>query len=303
MSRLLQAHLALLTANVIYGVNYSIAKLAMPAYIKPFGFILVRAAGALVLFWLVSALFIREKVDKKDILRLAALGFFGVALNQLLFFKGLSITTPSNAAIIMVSNPIVVLLLAFIFLKEKLSAVKLTGVALGTCGIVLLMFNRSSFSAATVAGDLYVLVNSASWAVYLILVKPLMNKYNTFTIVKWVFLFGFIYVLPFGYNELMQVDWAVMPLKIWLAIFFVVVFTTFVAYILNTYALRALSPSVVSAYIYMQPFLAALFGIYVVPLFDNNAPMDSITVSKVMAALLIFAGVYLVSRPAVKSKE
>lgn len=303
MSRILQAHLALLTANVIYGVNYSVAKLAMPAYIKPFGFILVRAAGALVLFWLVSALLIREKVDKKDLLRLAALGFFGVALNQLLFFKGLSITTPSNAAIIMVSNPIVVLLLATIFLKERLSATRLAGVVLGACGIVLLLFNRSSFSAATVEGDLYVLVNSASWAVYLILVKPLMSKYNTFTIVKWVFLFGLVYVLPFGYDELTQVDWAIMPLKIWIAIIFVVVFTTFVAYILNTYALRALSPAVVSAYIYLQPFLAALFGIYVVPLFDNNAPMDSITTAKAIAALLIFTGVYLVSKPAVKSKE
>jgi drug/metabolite transporter (DMT)-like permease len=303
MSKAVQAHLALLAANVIYGVNYSIAKLAMPAYIKPFGFILVRAAGAFALFWLVSTLLIREKIDKKDIPRLAALGFFGVALNQLLFFKGLSITAPSNAAIIMVSNPIVVLVFASIFLHEKLSAIRITGVLLWACGIALLMFNRASFSSQTVEGDLYVLINSTSWAVYLILVKPLLHKYNTFTIVKWVFLFGFIYVLPFGYEEFTEVDWAGMPGKIWIAVIFVVVLTTFVAYILNTYALRALSPAVVSAYIYLQPFLAAIFGIYVVPLFDNNAPMDSITAAKVIAALLIFTGVYLVSRPAVKSKE
>src|SRR5687768_23299 len=119
MNKALQAHLALLTANIIYGVNYSIAKLAMP-WVKPFGFILVRAGGALVLFWIVSVLFIREKVDRKDIPRLAVLGFFGVALNQLLFFKGLSLTTPSNASIIMVSNPIVTIIFASIFLRERL---------------------------------------------------------------------------------------------------------------------------------------------------------------------------------------
>jgi drug/metabolite transporter (DMT)-like permease len=304
MSRTLQAHLALLAANIIYGVNYSIAKLAMPSYIKPFGFILLRASGAMVLFWIVSGLFIREKVDKKDIPRLAILGFFGVALNQMLFFKGLSMTTPSNAAIIMVSNPIITIILASLFLRERLSSFKLIGVLLGAAGVVLLLSDHKfSFGSDTFVGDLLVLINSTSWAVYLILVKPLMMKYNTFTIVKWVFLFGFIYVLPFSYNEFTEVNWSELPHKIWWAILFVVIATTFIAYILNTYALRALSPAVVSAYIYLQPFLAALFALYVVPLFDPTAQLDSITVPKVISALLIFTGVYLVSKPAATLKE
>jgi drug/metabolite transporter (DMT)-like permease len=298
MSKTLQAHLALLAANIIYGVNYSIAKIAMPAYIKPFGFILLRVSGALILFVLVSALFVREKVERKDIPHLALLGLFGVALNQMLFFKGLSMTTPSNAAIIMVSNPIITIIFASIFLREKLASYKLAGVLAGAAGvIVLLSDHKFSFGSDTFLGDLFVLINSASWAVYLILVKPLMMKYNTITIVKWVFFFGLLYVLPFGFNELREVEWHSLPGRIWLALGFVVIATTFIAYILNTYALRALSPAVVSAYIYLQPFLAALFAIYVVPMFDPGAQMDSITWLKIGSAVLIFTGVYLVSRP------
>lgn len=294
----------MLAANIIYGVNYSIAKFAMPAYIKPFGFILLRASGALVLFWIVSALFIKEKVDKKDIPLLAVLGFFGVALNQMLFFKGLSMTTPSNAAIIMVSNPIITIVFASVFLREKLSSIKFMGVLLGAAGVVLLLSDHKfSFGSDTFIGDTFVLINSTSWAVYLILVKRLMMKYNTFTIVKWVFLFGFLYVLPFGFNEFREVQWDSLPASIWWALGFVVIATTFIAYILNTYALRALSPAVVSAYIYLQPFLAALFAIYVVPLFDPGAKMDTITTLKVISALLIFTGVYLVSKPASTLKE
>lgn len=304
MSKTLQAHLALLTVNILYGANYSIAKLAMPAYIKPFGFILLRAGAALILFWLVSLVFVKEKVERKDIPKLALLAVFGIAINQMLFFKGLSMTIPSNASIIMVSNPIITILLAAVILKERLSTIKIAGVVLGSAGVLTLLSEHEiSFGSDTFVGDLCVLINSASWAAYLILVKPLMLKYNTFTVVKWVFLFGFLYVLPFGAVEFSDVVWSSLPSRIWMAIGFVVIGTTFIAYVLNTYALRALSPAVVSAYIYLQPFLAALFSIYVVPLFDPNAPPDTINGLKIISALLIFTGVYLVSKPAAKTKE
>ncbi len=298
MSKSIQAHLALIVVNIIYGLNYSIAKEVMPAYVQPFAFVLMRVGGALILFWIVSALFIREKVDKKDLPRMALLAVFGVATNQLLFLKGLSLTTPINASIIMISNPIVVLLIAAAVLKEKIAVSKLIGIALGIAGaMLLLLFNKSfSFGSETITGDIMILINSISWAMYLVLVKPLMKKYNTFTIVKWVFLFGFFYVLPFGFKEFSEVNWATMPTVVWRDILFVVIATTFFAYVLNTYALRALSPSVVSIYIYLQPFLATLFAIF---LYKN----DSLDLRKITAALLIILGVYFVSQPFKKTKQ
>ena len=168
----------------------------MPAYVQPFAFVLMRVGGALILFWIVSALFIKEKIDKKDLPRVALLAVCGVACNQLLFLKGLSITTPINAAIIMISNPIVVLLIAAVVLKEKISISKFAGISFGVIGaaIMLLYSKTFSFGSETITGDLMILVNSISWACYVVLVKPLMKKYNTFTIVKWVFLFGFVFI-------------------------------------------------------------------------------------------------------------
>jgi drug/metabolite transporter (DMT)-like permease len=298
MNKTLQAHLALLIVNIIYGANYSIAKQVMPAYVQPFAFVLMRVGGALILFWIISALFIKEKVDKKDLPRMALLAVFGVACNQLLFLKGLSITTPINASIIMISNPIVVLLIAAVVLKEKISTNKLLGIAFGVAGaLLLLLFNKSfAFGSETIAGDIMILINSISWACYVVLVKPLMKKYNTFTVVKWVFLFGFCYVLPFGFSQFKEVNWSALPTGIWYDIAFVVLGTTFFAYVLNTYALRALSPSVVSIYIYLQPFLAVLFAVF---LYHN----DTLDLRKITAAVLIVFGVYLVSMPFNKAKN
>lgn len=292
MSKTLQAHLALLLVNVIYGANYSIAKQVMPVYVQPFAFVIMRVGGALILFWIVSALFIREKIAVKDLPRVALLAVVGVALNQLMFLKGLSITTPINASIIMISNPIVVLIIASFVLKEKISLNKIVGIVFGIAGALLMLtFNKNfSFGSETITGDMMILINSISWACYVVLVKPLMLKYNTFTVVKWVFLFGFIYVLPFGFSQFKEVSWSAMPNEIWYDVLFVVVGTTFMAYVLNTYALRALSPSVVSIYIYLQPFLATLFAIY----YYHNDKLDG---RKILAATLIIIGVFLVSNP------
>ncbi len=298
MSKTLQAHLALLIVNLIYGANYSIAKEVMPAYVQPFAFVLMRVGGALVLFWIVSAIFIKEKVDKKDLPRMALLAVCGVACNQLLFLKGLSITTPINASIIMISNPIIVLLIAAVVLKEKISFGKIAGIACGIAGAAfMLLYNKNfSFGSETIGGDVMILMNSISWACYVVLVKPLMKKYNTFTIVKWVFLFGFIYVLPFGYNQFTQVNWATMPATVWRDVIFVVLGVTFVAYVLNTYALRALSPSVVSIYIYLQPFFATLIAVY----YYRNDTLDA---HKIISAILIIIGVALVSQPFARAKK
>lgn len=289
MNTNLKAHLALLGANIIYGLNYSIAKDVMPEYILPFGFIFCRVIGALFLFWLAHS-FIYEKVEKKDLLLLAICGFFGVAANQLMFFYGLNITTPINAGIIMTSNPILVLIASAIILKNRITKTKIAGILLGISGALLLLLFKTDFSfgSETLLGDLFIFLNALSYGVYLVLAVPLMKKYSPMTVIKWVFTFGFIFVLPFGWNQFTEIDWSSFNSSIWLKFSFVIVGTTFLAYLFNIYGLKKLNPSVVSTYIYLQPLLAALFAIW--------AGKDELDWIKVTAAILIFSGVYLVSK-------
>ena len=283
-------HLAILGANLIYGVNYSIAKDVMPAYIQPFGFIFYRVLGALMLFALVAS-FYKEKIAKKDVLLLAVCGFFGVGLNQLTFFYGLNLTNPINAGIIMVSNPIMVLLASAFILKTRITYLKIAGLILGISGaLIILLFKKGfSFGSDTIIGDSFILLNSASYAVYLVLVKPLMSKYKPITVITWVFGFGFLFVMPFGFSEISEIDWSSFTPDIWWKFGFVIVATTFLTYLFNIYGLQRLNPSVVSTYIYLQPLIAALYAI--------SLGKDSFTWIKFIAAILIFSGVYLVSKP------
>lgn len=291
----LTPHLALFGANVIYGINYSVAKDVMPDYIQPLGFIFIRAIGALILFWLLGLILkINEVPERKDLIRLFFCGVFGVAVNQMLFFVGLSQTNPINAAIIMTTNPILVLIIASIILKERISWSKTLGIGLGLSGALSLIlfkngFDNLHFSGGTITGDILVFLNATSYGIYLVLVKPIMNKYAPLTVIKYVFLFGFLIVIPFGWNQFTEVSWETMPAKIWGETAFVVIGTTFFAYLLNIFALKKVSPSIVSIYIYSQPLLAGLIAVLL--------GKDSIDVVKIVATVLIFSGVYLVSKP------
>lgn len=289
------AHIAVFGANLIYGINYTVAKDVMPTYVTPNAFILIRVSGAVVLFWLLSLLLKKnEKIAKKDWVRIALAGLFGVAINQLFFFQGLNLTTPINAAIIMTMNPVMVMLIAAILLGNKITSKKAVGIFIGLCGAVLLSVYKNgewvlpSFSSNTVTGDALVLINAASYAVYLVLIKPLMVKYNPITLVKWVFTFGLVVVIPFGGWELAAVDFGAIPPNIWGAIAFVVIGTTFFAYLFNMYGLRKLSPSVVSIYIYLQPFLATMVALFL--------GSDQLSVTQLISASFVFFGVYLVSK-------
>jgi len=285
----LKAHLALLGANLIYGINYTVAKDIMPDFITPFGLVFCRVIGALSLFWIVHS-FNYEKIERKDFLLLAACGVFGVFANQLMFLYGLDNTTPINAGIIMTSNPILVLIASAIILKNKITLTKVEGIALGIGGaLLLLLFKKDfSFGSDTIKGDIFIFLNAMSYGIYLVLAVPLMRKYKPITVIKWVFTFGFILVFPFGVGEFTAIVWTSFSLKIWLEVGFVVLFTTFFAYLLNIYGLKKLNPSTVSTYIYLQPLLAAGFAIW--------AGKDSLDWIKIVAAILIFSGVYLVSK-------
>ena len=297
MNKTLFAHLALLGANLIYAINYSFAKDVMPDFIMPSGFILLRVIGALLLFALFYFLFVKEKVERKDIFRLAICGVFGVAINQLLFFEGLNLTTPINAAIVMTTNPILVIFLSFLIIKEPITFNKSAGILLGLVGASILILKGGSidFSSNYQIGNLFVFINAVSYGLYLVIVKPMMEKYNPITVMFYVFGFGLLYVIPFGFINLADVKWAIIPSNIYWEIAFVVICTTFIAYLLNSSALKQLSPSTVSIYIYLQPILATLFAIF--------WGSDSLDGQKIIAAILIFLGVYLVSVRSLKDRK
>lgn len=283
------AHAAILGANIIYGLNYSIAKDVMPEFIQPFGFIFCRVSGALLLFWMFAQFAEKEKVSERDLALMAVCGAFGVASNQLMFFYGLNLTSPINAAIILTCNPILVLLISALVIRERITSRKIIGIGVGLTGAVgLILFKEASaLSSDSFIGDLFVLLNATSYAIYLVLVKPMMQKYKPMTVIKWVFLFGFIYVLPFGWNQFHEIEWETFTTNIWWAFAFVVVGTTFLAYFFNVLGLKELSPSVVSIYIYSQPLIASIMAIAL--------QKDELSFEKILAALFIFSGVYLVS--------
>jgi drug/metabolite transporter (DMT)-like permease len=289
MSKRNWALIAATMVSLIYGVSFTIAKDVMPTYIKPFGFILLRVFGATILFWLISFFGPTEKIQLKDFPRIIAAAFFGVALNMLTFFKGLSFTSPISAAVIMVTTPIIVLILSTIIMKEKMIKRKIFGILLGLFGTgFLILYGKSIGNAANAPlGNLLVFINAVSYAFYLILVKKLMDKYNAFTFVKWIYTFGLLMVLPFGWSEYQEIQWATIPTYILWEIVFVVLFTTFFTYLFNLVSMRELKPTTVAVFIYLQPLFATIFAI--------SLGKDELTLVKIVSAVLIFTGVYLVT--------
>jgi drug/metabolite transporter (DMT)-like permease len=288
----LQAHLALLGANLFYGAGFSVAKSVMPQLIQPNAFILIRVLGATALFWM-SYFFGKEfqtTIEKKDWIVLAFCGLFGVAINQLMFFQGLQYTTPIHASLMMLSTPILVSLFAIVVLKEKITAWHWFGLLLGISGAYLLISQKtgSSIGSNIPKGDLFVLLNATSYSVYFIMAKPLMAKYRPVIVIRWVFLFGCLYVLPFGFQDLVNTSWEPFHWPQYAAIAFIVIGVTFFTYLWNIYALRVLSPATAGAYIYLQPLFAAIISI----IFLN----ERLNWMKLGAAVLIFTGVYFVGR-------
>jgi drug/metabolite transporter (DMT)-like permease len=281
--------------SLIYGVTFTIAKDVMPHYIDAYGFILLRVGGSAILFWIVWV-FMKmlkvgpnEKIALHDFPRIIACAFFGVALNMLTFFKGLSMTSPISAAVIMVCTPLIVLILSAVIIKEKMRKRKILGILLGLFGTsFLILYGKSVENNSNVSlGNFLVLVNAVSYGYYLVIVKKLMDKYNAFTFVKWIYLFGFLMVIPFGLSQFQSVDWAILPSDIVWKIGFVVVFSTFFTYLLNLLSMRELKPTLVAVFIYLQPLFATVFAI--------SLGKDELSWVKISSAILIFTGVYLVT--------
>jgi len=285
------AHLALLAVAIIYGANYSIAKVVMSGeYIGPLGFILMRVLAATALFWLSGIWRPSPDIPRADLGRMMICGLFGVASNQLLFFSGLDRTTPIHASLIMVLTPVLVLLLSALIEKRGIRLDRSLGVLIAGAGatILILQASHTGLNDGDVLGDLMVAGNATSYALYLILVRPLMAKYPPNLVLKWVFLFGMLFVMLFGWPQAINARWHDFTPLIVVCFIYVLVFTTFFAYGFNAYALQHVPPVTVSAYIYLQPLIAAMIALFM--------GQEAITSEKVLAALLIFSGVFLVSR-------
>ncbi|WP_339833245.1 DMT family transporter [uncultured Flavobacterium sp.] len=289
MSKRILALIGATFVALIYGATFIFAKEVMPIYVKPYGFILIRAIGGAFLFWLLTFFGPKEKIALNDFPRIIAAALFGVAINQLTFFKGLSMTSPISASVIMVTAPILVLILSAILLKEKIKLKKVIGIFIGLTGTsILILYGKDIENSPNASfGNFLVFINASAYAVYLIIIKKLITKYHAFTFIKWIYTFGLLFVLPFGYQEFIEINWESIPTTIYYNIGFVVLFTTFLAYLINLMAMKELKPTTLSVFIYLQPLFASIIAI--------SLQKDELNFIKVISAILIFVGVYLVT--------
>jgi len=245
----------------------------------------------MLLFWLsyFGGEKFRTKIARKDWLTLVLGGLFGVALNQMLFFMGLNLTFPIHASLIMMSTPLLITIIALFVLKERLKPQKALGLLMGISGAFLLMSagKEITMTGNSAMGDFFVFLNAASYAIYLVMIKPLMQRYRPIIVIRWVFFFGFLFVLPFGYPQFAAIDWSQFQATDYAAVVFIVICVTFFTYLWNIYALQHLSPSTAGAYIYLQPIFAAIISMVVIG--------EQLTWIKLLATILIFTGVYLVN--------
>jgi len=284
------ALIAAFLATSIYGINHTIAKEVMPIYIGSSGFIMLRLLGATSIFWLISLFAPKEKIERGDFLKMIFASILGMCINMLAFFRGLELSTPINSGVIITLSPVLVLILSYFFLKEKITVKKILGILIGFSGAVFLILNSSKtgINAPNIPlGNSFFLLNASAYAGYLVIVKPLTRKYNIFTLMKWLFLIGLIISAPITFNQFIEVKWTELP---WFAIWrmgYVVIGTTFLTYLFNIYALKKLSPTTVGSFIYLQPIITILFA-----LITANDTLDT---TKILSCILVFIGVYLVS--------
>ena len=291
MDKRILALIAAIVATSIFGFNHTIAKELMPNVLSPNALLYSRVLGAAICFWFVSLFTKREKVELKDFKLIIICAIFGMGLNMITALNGLYNSTPINSSIITTLAPIFIFLISVILLKEKISKRKYAGVFIGFIGtLTLILLNEKSLENAPNInlGNFYLFINSISYALYFVLVKPLTEKYNMITIMKWLFLFSIFINMPFGLVEFMQVEWVEINNTSFIKIFYVVFCTTFLVYLLNLYALKNLKATTVGMFIYLQPVIGILFAIY--------RGADKLTVPDISSVLLVFTGVYLVSK-------
>ena len=287
------AHLALLFTNLFFAINLSAVKhLTHLQLAQPFGINVVRVGVSVLLFWL---LFLfkpgKIKIAKTDVGRFVLCAVTGVAINQMLFLKGLSLTYSIHASLLMLITPILIVFIAAWILKERISIIKIAGLALGITGAAVLVLGKENSGEGNniVLGDILIIINAISYTIYFVLVKPLMLKYEPVVIIRWIFSFGFLLILPFGWTEFTQIQWHRFNSIDYTCIALVVIAGTFLAYLFNVYGIKILGAGVAGLYIYTQPFFAAFIAMIFLK--------EDLSIYKLTAAALIFTGVFLANKP------
>lgn len=285
----LKTYGALTLVSLFYGINYSVLKIVVPEYVGAFGMIVYRVIIAAALFWVIH-FFSIEKINwKADGPRLLIAALTGVAVNQLLFYKGISLTSAVNGSIIMTLTPVLVLIWAALLHGERITRIKVIGIVLGLAGAVIILYKpKAGITSGDWRGDLLVLMNGISYAAYLVVVKPLMKKYKPMTVVTWVFTLAILFVIPVGFKEAIAIDFANLPDKVWWSMAYAIVIVTVVVYFLNAWTLVKVDSSVVGAFIYLQPIFATGTAI----LFFGEVFL----LKHLIAAAFVFVGVWLVTK-------
>lgn len=285
----LKIYVALTFVSILYGINYSAIKVVVPDYIGAYGFILYRILIASTIFWAINV-FKMEKIDwKADGIRIVLCAFTGAGINQLTFFKGMSLTSAVNGSIIMTLTPVLVLIWAYFLLREKITGLKVLGILIGMIGAIIIIYKQKAVGVSgDLIGDIFVFINSVTYACYLVLVKPLIKKYRPMTVMTWIFSIGFIFVFPVGIQEAVEVQLGEMPMNAWIGAGYAIILVTIIAYFLNAWALTKVDSSVVGAFIYLQPVIATLTAI----LFFN----EIFLIKHLIAAAFVFTGVWLVTK-------
>lgn len=287
-----QAHLALLGTNIFFAINFTAIKfLINGGFAQPFAINIIRVAVTAVLLWILFIFNpVKSLVKKKDYGRLFLCALMGVAINQLLFVKGLSLTYSIHASLLMLTTPILITILAVWILKEKLSAIKIAGLLMGISGAAILVTSKehSGNASNVLRGDFLIIANAVAYTIFFILVKPLMISYNPIVIIRVIFTMGFFMMLPFCWQQYQQVNWQSFTPEAWLSLILVVFAGTFLAYLFNVYGIKILGAGMAGTYIYSQPFFAAAIAIFFLG--------ETITFTKIIAAVFIFLGVFLTNK-------
>ena len=289
----ISGHIACFTAYAIFGVNIIVCKdLTSGHLISPIGIFTLRSLGAGLMFWILSLFLPAEKVEKKDYLKILAAAFLGYFVTQLTFLVAIPDVTPMHCSIISSMSPIYTMFIAAVVLKEPLSWKKAGGVLLSLCGILFLIFNNASgtsgASESKLSGIFLMFLNSLSFSLYLGIFKPVIAKYSVVTFMKWIFLFSALMSLPLSLREVASLEWTRIPATQMWELGFLIVFATFVSYFLIPFGQKRIRPTLVSMYSYIQPIIATIISIILC--------MDILTWQKLLAALMVFAGVFIVSR-------
>lgn len=292
----ISGHIACLAAYAIFGFNIIVCKdLTGGHLISPLGIFTIRSIGAGLLFWALSLFLPKEKVDRKDHVKIFAASFLGFFMTQITFLVAIPEVTPMHCSILSAMSPIYTMFIAAIVLKEPLTWKKGCGVLLSLFGIIFLILNNAGtggVSESSLRGLLLMFLNSLSFSLYLGIFRPLIDKYSVVTFMKWIFLFSTLMSLPFTFREVLGFGWTRIPsAQLW-ELGYLVVFATFVSYFLIPFGQKRIRPTLVSMYSYVQPIIATIISICI--------GMDQLTWQKVLAAFMVFAGVFVVSRSKAK---